>query len=116
MAERLIRLLLAFLLCAPSASSGERRGASAEAILVRQAASQVSARSREASVPALSRGGIKRQAGSGPLPAALPPPPIRVTLVAGGVKLVAAPTGAVLPRRLNRPLYSGTPPPLHTPG
>jgi hypothetical protein len=118
MAERLIRLLLVVLLLAPSPSSGGWRGARPDAIVVRHAASQVSAQSREAKLPALSRSGIKRQTGSGPLPglAAPPPPAIRVTLAPGGVKPLPASTDAVLPRRLNRPLYSGTPPPLPAPG
>lgn len=117
-AGRLVRLLLLVLLFAPVQPSSGWRGARAGETVIRNTSSQTSARPREVQLPALSRSGIKRQTGSGPLPVfALPPRSrIRLTLTPGGVSPLPTPAGAVLPRRLNRPLYSGASPPLHIPG
>lgn len=111
---RLVRLLLLVLLFAPVQSSSDWRGVRAGETAIRNTASQTSARSREVKLPTLSRSGIKRQTGSGPLPLlALPPRSrIRFALAPGSVSPLPTPAGAILPRRLNRPLYSGASPPL----
>jgi hypothetical protein len=114
-AQRLIRLLLAFLLFVPCHASGDARGARPDPAVVRHTSAQSSARPREVKLPALSRSGIKRQTGSGPLPHLIVPPlpGFRFSLATSGEKRLPVSAGAVLPRRLNRSLFSGTSPPLH---
>jgi hypothetical protein len=114
-AGRLVRLLLLALLFVPVQSPSGWRGVRAgETTTIRNTSPHTSARPREVKLPALSRSGIKRQTGSGSLPVfALPPRSrIRLALAPRSVRPLATPAGAVLPRRLNRPLYSGASPPL----
>lgn len=117
MVERLLRLLLAFLVIAAtgfSPGNPERvHTGAAPAIQGRSPASAMRGL-RTTKVAVQARGPVTRQNGAGSSPDVTPHLPRRLSLVAppsvpGALHELAQ---LVLPRRLNRPQYSGTPPPV----
>ena len=117
MAGRILRLLLALLVVTASglsAGNAERVFAENAPIIQGRSSLVVVTGARAARVALQPRGSPTRQNGSGPFPHFTPVLPLDLRPGASWriVKAFGGPPRLVLPRRLNRPLYSGTPPPF----
>lgn len=116
-AERLLRLLLACLVCTATGFRGEnpeRVSTETTPCVQGRSAFGIVTGSRAAQVALQARVSPKRRNGTGPLPgfALVPPPDAWPAASSHAVQSLRGPPRPVLPRRLNRPLYSGPPPPF----